>query len=65
MKINNSGKIKFARFADLPTGQVVFYRDDYYIITDTNLIVKLSDGTTWPFYETDIVVPVEAELNIL
>lgn len=64
MKINNN-KIKMEKISALADGQVIFYRDGYYIITDVGYLVNLSDGVAVPYMGDDIAIPVEAELTIL
>lgn len=64
MKINN-GKIKPEKISALSDGQIIWYRDGYYIITDVGYLVNLSDGVAVPYMGDDVAIPIEAELTIL
>lgn len=64
MKIKNN-KIKTARITDLSIGQIVFYKNGYYILSDVGLLVDIQEGTTITYDKDDTAIPVEAELNIL
>lgn len=64
MKINND-KIKIEKISKLPYGQVILYRDGYYIITDVGYLINLSNGSAISYMDDDIAVTVEAELTIL
>lgn len=64
MKIKN-GKIKTEEISAISKGQVIWYRDGYYIITDVGYLVNLSDGIAIPYAGDDVAIPVEAELTIL
>lgn len=65
MKIKNSEKIRLERIDNLPTGQVIVYNNNYYIIIDKGYIVNLSDGKARDYNPADFAIPVDAELTIL